>query len=782
MSSLRSCFPKIHQTKNQFVQIENQFIHLPEIWITLRARAFDSVFNNEEPKAFGCSSARSPERPIPCIILTSKSAISSAQGTAAPPRPMAMMSNGPVVSDGTWVLTIYVTDLNIRRQFRVKGDMHIGGVMLRLVEDLDITRDWSDHALWWPQKYRWLTHTRSTLDQYGVAADSMLQFTPMHKLARIQLPDLQCITMRVDFSVPVFNAVIQLCKELGIRHPEELSLKRSIEPDFLSKGYPHALEKRASMSNISQKRSTSHSYSAHNLSLPNPEPETRQHYPVTMNSSLHSIQHASSSLSPASKHAINGMSTPYVLNVTQSNSSDWANSNNNGLQESYIPPSKAYESTLLHETSGSQENFDQTLVNSPPVLAPGILNGLFRPKNFAQKAALNQGWLDSSRSLLEQGIVEHQLILLRFKFLSFFDLNPKYDPVRINQIYEQAKWAILLEEVDCTEEEAFMFAALQLQVQLRAERKAEEGTDSAVNDVDVMLNELESSLQISSFQRHGNDITSVPELCDYLRFFRPKKINLKGWRRAYFVFRDLYISWYSSSSESHGQPLGRIYLKGCEVSHEVNLPENKYSLRLLIPSAEGMSEFWIRCDTEYQYARWLSACKLAVKGKTMADSSYIAEVENIRRLLDMQHPIASHTSSHAHQNVNHLSLNDTKLQYIRAWQALPEFGIHYFVVRFRHKPELIAIAYNRIIRMNFETGDSLKTWRFSSMKRWHVNWEIKRLYIQFEDENVEFSCLSADCKVPHEFIGGYIFCSMRSKDQTQCLNEELFHKLTSGWA
>ncbi|KRX89778.1 Uncharacterized protein T4E_12188, partial [Trichinella pseudospiralis] len=593
---------------------------------------------------------------------------------------------------------------------------------------------------------------------YGVAADSMLQFTPMHKLARIQLPDLQCITMRVDFSVPVFNAVIQLCKELGIRHPEELSLKRSIEPDFLSKGYPHALEKRASMSNISQKRNASHSHSAHNLSLPNPEPETRQHYPVTMNSSLHSIQHASSSLSHASKHAINGMSTPYVLNVTQSNSSDWANSNN-GLQESYIPPSKAYESTLLHESCGSQENFDQTLVNSPPVLAPGILNGLFRPKNFAQKAALNQGWLDSSRSLLEQGIVEHQLILLRFKFLSFFDLNPKYDPVRINQIYEQAKWAILLEEVDCTEEEAFMFAALQLQVQLRAERKAEEGTDNAVNDVDVMLNELESSLQISSFQRHGNDITSVPELCDYLRFFR-----------------DLYISWYSSSSESHGQPLGRIYLKGCEVSHEVNLPESKYSLKLLIPSAEGMSEFWIRCDTEYQYARWLSACKLAVKGKTMADSSYIAEVENIRRLLDMQHPIAGHTSHgnsitvppidltpeeflpmkyakrmrtrqslvqrilEAHQNVNHLSLNDTKLQYIRAWQALPEFGIHYFVVRFRHKP------------------------------------------IQFEDENVEFSCLSADCKVPHEFIGGYIFCSMRSKDQTQCLNEELFHKLTSGWA
>lgn len=37
----------------------------------------------------------------------------------------------------------------------------------------------------------------------------------------------------------------------------------------------------------------------------------------------------------------------------------------------------------------------------------------------------------------------------------------QYDAVRINQIYEQARWAILLEEVDCTEEEMLIFAALQ---------------------------------------------------------------------------------------------------------------------------------------------------------------------------------------------------------------------------------------------------------------------------------------------------------------------------------
>ena len=36
------------------------------------------------------------------------------------------------------------------------------------------------------------------------------------------------------------------------------------------------------------------------------------------------------------------------------------------------------------------------------------------------------------------------------------------DEVRINQLYEQAKWSILTENVDCTEEEAYTFAALQV--------------------------------------------------------------------------------------------------------------------------------------------------------------------------------------------------------------------------------------------------------------------------------------------------------------------------------
>ena len=46
-----------------------------------------------------------------------------------------MMAGGHVV-DGSWNLSITVTDLPQVVTLRVKGDLHIGGVMLALVEEL----------------------------------------------------------------------------------------------------------------------------------------------------------------------------------------------------------------------------------------------------------------------------------------------------------------------------------------------------------------------------------------------------------------------------------------------------------------------------------------------------------------------------------------------------------------------------------------------------------------------------------------------------------------------
>ena len=33
--------------------------------------------------------------------------------------------------------------------------------------------DWSDHAMWWPDRNIWLDKTRWTLDQYNITADAV---------------------------------------------------------------------------------------------------------------------------------------------------------------------------------------------------------------------------------------------------------------------------------------------------------------------------------------------------------------------------------------------------------------------------------------------------------------------------------------------------------------------------------------------------------------------------------------------------------------------------------
>ena len=42
------------------------------------------------------------------------------------------------------------------------------------------------------------------------------------------------------------------------------------------------------------------------------------------------------------------------------------------------------------------------------------------------------------------------------------------------------------------------------------------------------------------------------------------------------------------------------------------------------------------CYQEQQYARWMAACRMASKGKSMADSGYDAEVKSIQAFLSMQ--------------------------------------------------------------------------------------------------------------------------------------------------
>lgn len=493
--------------------------------------------------------------------------------------------------------------------------------------------DWSDHALWWPQKNVWLTRTRSTLDQYGVQADAILHFTPMHKTLRVQLPDLRYVDARVDFSIKCFTSVVQLCKDFNIRHPEEMSFCRPLAVEHLKKNVRNmgaSPRQRAKDTMGPIIANNGHDYSVNSISTPDGK-------------STPGLGDDGRSSTPlwnrnGSANGNNGRSTPsvYANGIGNGNTSMTAVENFNN--SSYV----ANDLNVIN------------LSISPSAPTLEARTSVLRPKSLVERARLNSGWLDSSLSLYEQDVREYDLLQLKFKFYSFYDLNAKQDAARINQIYEQARWAILNEEIDCTEEEMMMFAALQLQVNLQSNDPLPERTQRTSNDddIDSALNDLQQQLEGSNLGgsngHSGGDSSYEPELADYLKFMKPRRFTLKSFKRLYFVFKDTRLSVYKSRDDRFGEPAFSINLRGCELTPDVNLSQSKYGIKLEVPNIEGMTEYWLRCEAEEQYAKWMAACRMASKGRTMADSSYESEVKQILDFLSIQHPALAPVIS-AHQ-------------------------------------------------------------------------------------------------------------------------------------
>jgi kindlin 3 len=62
-----------------------------------------------------------------------------------------LITDGFVINDASWKLGIFVTDMNVSKELFVRGDTSIGSLMMSLVNEIQSTRDWSDHSLWWPE-------------------------------------------------------------------------------------------------------------------------------------------------------------------------------------------------------------------------------------------------------------------------------------------------------------------------------------------------------------------------------------------------------------------------------------------------------------------------------------------------------------------------------------------------------------------------------------------------------------------------------------------------------
>jgi kindlin 2 len=494
----------------------------------------------------------------------------------------------------------------------VNGSMTIGSVMVQLVNRLDVSQDFSDYALWWPKTNIWLTNTKWTLDQYGVQSDAILHFTSMHKSIRLQLPDLRILSINADFSVSVFAAVCKLCKDLGIRHAEELSLLR--------------LPKISNSSSTTERRTS---------------PRRRRHNIGTLN--RHNSMGDSLANNTSTLSTLFSPTTPKLRSTAAIDTI---------MKDSTIQHQHSI-SNLSKSLNSLVTNIDGNLARTP---IKNHLPQLIKPINIIEKSKLNCLWYDSSRSLMEQNTNENELILLRFKYFTFYDLNPKFDAIRLNQLYEQAKWSILSEDIDCTEEEMMTFAALQLQIQIQSFQSSSASPQLPSNDdigheydngndydIDRALERLQDSL-LGTTINNSNQIPTFPaheELCDYLRLLKPRRFTLKTFKRYWFVMRDNQLTYYSNQSQQRHIPIEKISLKGCEILPDVNISSKKYAIRLMIPSIDGMNETLIRCSTEEQYAKWMAAFRLASKGRSIGESSYETERESILALLNMQRPSSS---------------------------------------------------------------------------------------------------------------------------------------------
>jgi len=610
----------------------------------------------------------------------------------------------------TFTLNVHVTDLDVRKAVEVTAESHVGFVMLEIVEQLDVTSDFSDHGLWWPAKKIWLTKARLSLAHYGITSSASLHFTPIHKSIRLEVPDRQSLDIRLNMAVDTLHAVSELCAELGIRHPEELSLMKKL--------------------------------------------------------------------------SISGGGNSYDL----SDDTDDA-----------LNPHSTALSQMLVRTPSSVDRLHEP------------------PKTRKELASLNANWLSSAESLMQQDIRENTTLLLRFKYYNFFDLNPKIDEVRINQLFQQATWEVLTEQLLCTEEQAMTLAALMFQVRVAEANGSAANQKKEIDDSVNALNELQSELHgggsgsIDELRPHGTK--AVATLTSYMALVKMKALGIKSVKRYFFVFKDTHIAYYKQQSEHMGPPIRKVNLKGAQVIPNVNVAKAKYHIKLRLPG--DLSELEIACDGPDTYVKWMAACRLAAKGKTLADPTYDVEMSGVRTFLSMQEDNAESTVDttadstldvedylpprvrlaytskqlaarilEAHNSFKKLGFQEAKMNYIRQWQSLPDFGITWFRAKFRGgnkgSDDAVGVGPRSVVSSNFATRIIHKTYRYSAMKNWHVNWETREMIISMDSGTVAFSTIGCDIRIVHEFIGGYIFLSMR-KDVDAPLDDEMFYKLTGGW-
>ena len=105
---------------------------------------------------------------------------------------------------------------------------------------------------------------------------------------------------------------------------------------------------------------------------------------------------------------------------------------------------------------------------------------------------------------------------------------------------------------------------------------------------------------------------------------------------------------------------------------------------------------------------------------------------------------------------------------------------------------MLAVAKDRLMLYSADQTELLRSIQYSALRGWSLKWQAGMLELDVDrglgaavagetqkPSVVRLQCVSADARILNEFIGGYIFLSLRSSERSQTLDEELFYKLTS---
>merc|ERR1711970_552251 len=400
------------------------------------------------------------------------------------------------------------------------------------------------------------------------------------------------------------------------------------------------------------------------------------------------------------------------------------------------------------------------------------------PKTMKERVQQTCRFLDSLKSLMEQEVMEHDLIKLRFKYFNFDQLSEKNDFIRIHQLYEQLKYTILSDEFTVTEDQALTLASLQYYIDDCHKKKIvddsfhiqennhEKDAHNSSFDIDNMLDNLEIELEGKDRTKDQADLPTIPELSDLVRIYHPHRLLSslgKFQDKKWLIYKDTMLSAFKSredaATNATGNSVSRVEIKRAELTTETSVKNGVFIVKLKqVIKIQDIDDKSI--DNPDQLA--------AVRTKFYVSKKHLKKLGHAK--------IAAHVLSHQAKIGDSVRQQPTlaKMTYIHVWEHIEHAGRAYFQVNFKKdskKEDFVALSSEKIMRMD-SSGKIVQSWWLQTLREWKINWaaEPKRVELFLnkdteEHEKIEFfishrSNPIKDLQVIHEYIGGYMFHHM----------------------